>query len=86
MYKGSPVPARLCCPWSPRLSSLGVHSPRGSRVHRQFPGHQPSESGGEEPGEVRGLGVSMNLLLHHPGDSGALLFELHLRSTSLGFS
>lgn len=38
-------------------------------------------------GEVQGLVFPMNLLYsRHPSDSGALLFELHLGSTSLGFS
>ena len=52
-----------------------------------FLGSSPQTLVEKVVGEVQGFAFSVNLLYsRHPGDSGALLFELHLGSTSLGFS
>lgn len=77
----------LCCPWSPRLSGLRVQDHGQNGLTGSFLGSSPQTPVEKVVGEVQGFTFSVNLLYsRHPGDSGALLFELHLGSTSLGFS
>ena len=59
----------------------------GNGLTGSFLGTSPQNLVEKVLGEVQGFTFSMNVLYsRHPGDSGALCFELHLGSTSLGFS